>query len=61
MANITIYVDDELAARVKAADLSVSKVCQQALKRELRLIARNTHGQTPPKHGRPAGRQPGDW
>jgi post-segregation antitoxin (ccd killing protein) len=35
MANVTIYLDDSLRERVRAADLPVSRICQRALAAEL--------------------------
>lgn len=32
MPNVTIYLDHELAERVRKADVPVSRVCQQALR-----------------------------
>ncbi|SRR6266545_179238 len=38
MARVNVYLPDDLAADVKAAELSVSTICQQALTRELRML-----------------------
>lgn len=35
VANITIYLDDSLKERVKAAELPISRICQAALRAEL--------------------------
>lgn len=32
MPNVTIYLDHELAERVRKADVPISRVCQQALR-----------------------------
>ena len=37
MANVTIYLDDALAGRVRAAKLPISRICQQALRAEVTL------------------------
>ncbi|TEX52133.1 MAG: hypothetical protein B7C55_01935 [Actinomycetales bacterium mxb001] len=39
MARINVYLPDELAERVKSADLNVSAVVQQALDAELRRLS----------------------
>jgi post-segregation antitoxin (ccd killing protein) len=39
MPKLTIYLPDQLAADVKAAGISVSPVCQQALQQEVRVMA----------------------
>ena len=39
MARINVYLPDELAERVKSADLNVSSVVQQALDAELRRLS----------------------
>jgi post-segregation antitoxin (ccd killing protein) len=36
MAKATIYLDDELAKRVKAAKLPISRICQAALERKVK-------------------------
>lgn len=35
MANVTIYLSDDLAERVKRSDLPTSRVCQRALRAAL--------------------------
>ena len=39
MARVNVYLPDELAERVKSADLNVSAVVQQALDAELRRLS----------------------
>lgn len=41
MANITIYVPDDLHRKVKAANLPISRLCQEALMKELEQQAEN--------------------
>ncbi len=36
MAKATIYLDDDLAKRVKAAKLPISRICQAALERKVK-------------------------
>lgn len=38
--NLTIYLPDDLAADVRAAELNVSRVCQVALRRKVRAAER---------------------
>ncbi len=35
MARVNVYLPDELAARARKADLNISSITQQALRREL--------------------------
>lgn len=44
MPNLTIYVPDELAERLKDRDLNVSRTCQAALAREVEQEARRKRG-----------------
>ena len=39
MARINVYLPDELAERVKSADINVSAVAQRALESELRTMS----------------------
>lgn len=39
MARINVYLPDELAERVKSADINVSAVTQRALESELRMMS----------------------
>jgi post-segregation antitoxin (ccd killing protein) len=39
MPKLTIYLPEQLAAEVKAAGISVSPVCQEALQREVQIMA----------------------
>ena len=41
MPKLTIYLPEQLAAEVKAAGISVSPVCQEALQREVQIIRRD--------------------
>jgi len=46
MAKVTIYLPDDLHARVKGADLAMSPICQQALADELDRRDRNMQATT---------------
>jgi len=55
MARINVYLPDELADRVKSADINVSAVAQRALESELRMTVysdwlEKVH-ELPPVHG----------
>lgn len=41
MPNVTIYLPDDLAAKVREHQLPVSKVCQAALARKVRFAERD--------------------
>lgn len=48
MSNITIYVPDSLSLRLQGTDLPVSRICQNALIRELRRQQHHKGGKARP-------------
>jgi hypothetical protein len=42
MPNLTIYVPKDLAAQLARHDVAVSRTCQNALRRKVRIAERNT-------------------
>lgn len=40
MPNVTIYVPDDLAREIRAREIPISRTCQVALRRQVRLAQR---------------------